>query len=269
MFRRILLLILCCSLVMLSACGPSNEQITVQNTVPPTVTDPTEVSTDPSTEIPTEAPAESQPDSVPTEPPEETPLPAESIDAELYWVATLERGFPRNTPYKGTPPYKVIRHSYGEIVDTINALDAVEDYVPSPPNQPETTDFGIDPAEDAPVYLWEGDYSQFDEAFFENNSIVVIPFYDRLQGIHDTDLISVERDENGVYQVLIHTQFITNAAWERTYCFIFLLVLKGVTDDAEVNVTVLNRMVDSPSLIHWESETVVPEPGDDYSSTYD
>ena len=203
--KNVIILLLCLSLLLCSGCQAAGNDTGTEPTAAPTAT-PTEEPTQEPTIAPTVEPTQ-----MPTEP----PLPAGPIDAELKWVGTLGSNLDISSVLKY---WSQPLHSKKEIQDYLNTF------------------FGVDIDGRITKWYWEINYTRYDEAFFAENSVIVIPMVDCYHDSWLWQIANLERKDNGEYLIEMEWGIGEGINVEGSLFFVMFIELKGVTDSAPVEL---------------------------------
>ena len=217
--KKTVILLLCLSLMMCTGCAGKLVEPTIAPTVAPTV-------------APTDEPTQ-EPTVAPTEP----PLPAGPIDAELKWVGTLNSNLDISNVYEY---WSRPLHSEKEIRYWL--IDF----------------FGTDINGNSMQWLWEIDYSQYDDAFFAEKSIIVCPVVQSYEEIWWYVLDKAERAESGDYLVEIDWGFGVMGPTMSHSFFVLFIEMENVADSSfvEFNVTYNSDLRSPPegAVVHERDE---------------
>ena len=178
-----------------------------------------------------------EPTQEPTAAPTAPPLPAGPIDAELKWVGTLNSNLDISNVYKyWSRPLRSEKEIQAWLIDF----------------------FGADINGNSMQWLWEIDYSQYDDAFFAEKSIIVCPVVRRHEDRWWYVLDKAERTESGDYLVEIDWGFGVMGPTMSHSFFVLFIEMENVADSSfvEFNVTYNSDLRSPPegAVVHERDE---------------
>lgn len=204
MDRKLVALILCFAL-LLCGCQAAGNKAGTEPTVAPTA-------------APTVAPTQ-EPNQEPTQEPTEPPLPAGPIDVDLTHFAL-------STTYNSE---KIDESGHLLITsELMHSREQIEQYLIEKVGNALQYEVGDEP-----------DWTPYTDAFFEENSVVVILRYNPTsRTCYDLVTEGIYRAEDGAYRGVIFLWPQVYSQWWVPSISIGFVVMKGVTDDAPVEFDV-------------------------------